>query len=223
MRRLTATLTTTLVAILSISATSAATASAVEGMLPINVPLTITSGITLLMDVNGNSFACTSDTILGAVFTTDTAGTFTDLHCKGAKAFGLFSANSPFDEKEVILWGGGTIEICLIDSVHLVFGAFMQFQKTVVVEVPAAKAKIEIKGSVVGTLSANALSKTKTAKFSQSKGAAGIKECKDEKGGVKKAQLLASLNGGAFVEVGVEATETLSATNGTTELELMDI
>ena len=216
MRRLTVTLIV-LAAILSIGGTFAASASAVEGILPTNVPLTITSGITLLMDVNGNSFSCTSDTILGAVFTTDTIGTFTDLHCKGAKAFSIFAANSALDEKEVILWGAGTIEICLIDSVHLVFGAFMHFEKTVTVEVPAAKSKIEIKGSIIGALSANALSKTKTAKFSQSKGAAAIKEC-----GGKKAQLLASLNGGAFVEAGVEATETLSATNGKTELELED-
>jgi hypothetical protein len=204
-------------ALIATSATIVATASAEEGLLPIKVPLTGTSGGGTLEDTKGNKITCTSDTLLGAEFTTDKKGKYTDLHFKGCKAFGLFAANSVLDEKEVILTGPGTLEICLINSSKLEFGVFLTIEKTVTIEVPSVKSKVEVKGTVIGVLSPNALGKTKTAVFSQAKGVTSIKECEG-----KKAQLLASLNGEPFVEAGEATTETLSATNGTTELALED-
>jgi hypothetical protein len=201
-------------ALVATSATMVASASPAEGLLPIKVPITGTSEKGALVDVNGNSITCTSDTLLGVIFTTDKKGTFTDLHFKGCKAFGLFAANSALDEKEVILTGDGDLEICLLEPKKLEFGVYLTLLHTVVIEVPAAKSKVEVKGTVIGTLGANALSKTKTAKFSQTKGVAAIKECEG-----KKAQLLASLAGGAFVEAGEETTEILT---GEKELQLED-
>jgi hypothetical protein len=196
------------------SATIVASASAEEGLLPIKVPISGTSEKGSLMDINGNSITCSSDTLLGVIFTTDKKGTFTDLHFKGCKAFSLFADNSPLDEKEVILTGDGDLEICLIEPKKLEFGVYLTLLHTVIIEVPAAKSKVEVKGTLIGTLGANALSKTKTVKFSQTKGVAAIKECEG-----KKAQLLVSLNGGAFVEAGEETTETLT---GEKELQLED-
>jgi hypothetical protein len=70
---------------------------------------------------------------------------------------------------------------------------------------------------VIAALSPNEASLTKTATFKETKGVAAIKTCES-----KSALLLASLNGGTFVEAGEETTETLSATNGKTQLLLMD-
>jgi hypothetical protein len=193
------------------------TASAEEGLLPTNVPLTGTSGKITLMDVNGNALSCASDTILGLEFTTVTKGTFTDIHFKGCKAFSFFNLNTTGDESGVILTGAGTAEACLIDSAKLEFGMFFTLSHTVPIEIPPAKARIELKGSLIGSLFPNAIGKIKMATFRQSKGVATIKSCEKN-----SAQLLVSLNGGPFVEAAVEAEEALSATNGKTELELMD-
>jgi hypothetical protein len=206
-----------LAAIFGLGATVVVAASAEEGLLPLKVPLTGTGGTSTLEDTKGNKVSCTSSTLLGTEFATDRTGTFADLHFKGCKAFGLFGANSVLDETAVVLTGSGTLGICLIDSTTLEFGVFLAFDKTIVIEVPAAKDKVEIKGSLIGALSPNNLGEVKTATFSVTKGMAGIKECEG-----KKAQLLISLNGGAFIEAGKATTETLRATNGKTELELMD-
>jgi hypothetical protein len=206
-----------LAAISGLGVTVVAAASAEEGLLPLKVPLTGSGGTSTLEDTAGNKVACSSSTLLGTEFATDRTGTFTDLHFKGCKAFGLFGANSVLDETAVVLTGSGTLAVCLINSATLQFGVFLAFNKTIVIEVPSAKAKVEIKGSLIGALSPNSFGKVKTATFSVTKGMAVLKECEG-----KKAQLLISLNGGTFIEAGKATTETLSATNGETGLELMD-
>jgi opacity protein-like surface antigen len=203
-----------LLAVLASSAIAASAAFAEEGLLPTPVTFTGTSGKGTLEDIKGNKITCSSDEVLGAEFTTDKSGKYTDIHFKGCKAFGLFGANSVGDPAETILTGGGTLTLCLINSATLEFGVVIELSKTVVIEVPAAGSKVEVKGNVIGSVGPNTLGKVKTLKLTQKEGKQTVKECEG-----KKAGLTASLNGGAFVEAGEATEETLT---GAKETELMD-
>jgi hypothetical protein len=184
-----------------------------EGILPTPAVFTGSSGKGELEDVKGNKLTFPSDALLGFEFTTDKTGKFTDIHYKEAKAFGLFSANSVGDAAGIILTGGGKSTLCLINSATLEFGVIIEFEKAIVIEVPAAGARIEMKGSILATISPNGLGSVKILRLTQKSGKQTVKECEG-----KKAGLLASLNGGAFTEAGEATEETLT---GAKETELM--
>ena len=122
----------------------------------------------------------------------------------GCKAFGLFPINSKGDPAEVILLH---LEIhnCVIKSGD--FGLLFTLLE-VTLEVPAAKEVLVLKGSFIGLVEANKGKENDFLVNIKQKG--GVQEIERCEGGEFNT-LFSSLNGGAFIQTGIEVSEFLLA------------
>jgi hypothetical protein len=210
----------TLIAMIAIAATASVTtapASAEEGFLP-TTTFTGKGGAAKLQALSKLEIACTSKLILEGTMETDSHGRIFSIHFNLCKTLGL-PANSLGDEKEVILVTLLTWLLCLINSATLEFGLYLEVP-AVHIEVPSLAALVEVSGTLIGKITPNTKGKERTVTFAQKEGDPTVKECKNEKGEVKKAELK-TLEGGETVKSssGLDATDTLTTA---AETELMD-
>ena len=215
----------TLLALLAFGALTAVAASAEEGVLPgAGSKYSVTGEKATLEDSEGKQIVCKK--VEGkSELTTDTHSLII-LDFTGCTAAG-FPLNSLGDASGTILTAILAL-VCLVSSTALLFGLFLEIEKflemnTVHIEVPAIGTLIDVTGAVIGHILTAAGKKTTkfTVDLAGAKGEGNVKECVDEKGGVKKTNLAAETN-----HNGKPLPASEKVTNGLItfekEVELMD-
>jgi hypothetical protein len=192
-------------ALLSLAATTAGSALAA---LPESLP---TSGVTISGSSGksgwqiqgGGTFKCEKDKPLGMLIGPKTWEL--DTHYEGCKALG-FSANSPGDGAGVILMLS-TDTMCYLSAASKVVGLSAQISPNLQIEIPTAKQKLELKGTVISELKPiNKLQTTGEAVRTQKEGKSGIEKCE----GQAAAVLLAKEAEKEFKSAGEEAVESFT-------------
>jgi hypothetical protein len=202
------------VALAAFTALTASVAFAEEGFLP--TTNFIGSGAGGALEALGSlQVKCAGTNILSGVMTTDKSGT-ADIHYSGCTTLG-FPANSLGDNSGVILEPSNW-ELCLLNSTALEFGILLSAKAPVHIEVPLAGALVIKEGGIIGTVAGNALSKTKTLKFSETSGDPAITSC----GGKSSSETLEQNENGKKEMVGLSGAVTIEAENKTTEVQIMD-
>jgi len=180
----------------------AASASAEEGFLPTS-KANILGGASTLETKAGSKIKCEKLDESAVTFTNDKTATAT-LHWSGCRAEGLFAVNSTGDAAEVILVKVKFL-VCLdpkssagtlVDE----FGVAGEVEGTAKLEVPAAKAEIEVKGTALGAVLTTGKAKLFSVEFlaaAAKEGKQAVTECLQ---GTTKIvhNLLANKNKGAF-------------------------
>jgi hypothetical protein len=205
-------------AIAAITSVAAATASAEEGFLP-TTTFTGKGGPGKLLALSKLEVACKETSILEGTMETDSHGKIGSMHITGCKALGL-PMNSLGDATEILLVPNASWLLCLINSTTLEFGIFIELARGVHIEVPTLSELLELSGSIIGKITPNTKGTARTVTFEQKEGDPANKECKNEKGEVKKAELK-TLESAETVKStsGLSATDTLTTA---AETELMD-
>jgi hypothetical protein len=160
------------------------------------------SGKGQLQIQGGGTIKCEKDKPLGEIIGFKTATV--DVHFEGCKAIG-FAANSVGDTSGVILVRGvGTL--CYLSKVSRIVGLLVEIAPTLQVEVPTAKQKIEVKGTVIGEVHpVNSSQTTGEVLFTQKEGKPGVTKCE----GLSESVLLAKEAEKEFKQAGEETVESL--------------
>jgi hypothetical protein len=194
----------TLISVLSLTAVLAGSAiAALPEFLP-GTESTIggTSGKSSWQIQGAGTIKCEKDKPLGKILGPKTAQF--DIHYEGCKAVG-FAANSPGDKAGVILvlYTG---RLCPTSKASKTVGMVKEVSPTLVIEVPTAKQKIEVKGAVIGDVKPiNKSQTTGELVFTQKEGKPGIEKCEGEAASV----LLAKEAEKEFKPAGEEGVESL--------------
>jgi hypothetical protein len=196
-------------AVVALSAVLASAASALPAFNPGAFTFTGESGTGTLTTLSGFTITCKSDTILEGSVSGGTTFTVGDVHFKGCTFLGL-EVNTKGDAAGIILLGKLKGSVCYISKAEKKVGAFLELEKTVVIE--AVGSKSEVKGSLVGELKpVNTKTKAYTLVFSQSKGDAS-QQCEG-----KTASLLTKTpTGKEFEGSGLGGEDKLTASIETT-------
>ena len=192
-----------LLMLLALVAVAASSASAVEGFLPLKkVAFTVLGKTTTIESEHKGNPVITCAELKGTgKFESASHGSLTLdlLHCEilGFPAFSLGEA-VPHEVKEALILIPALFLVCLISSIILQFGIFVELKESVHVDELALGSLQVIQGAVIGEV---APSKAKLFK-ALFKGKEGKQEiapkCQDEKGGEKVTSLKVSVNGGVF-------------------------
>lgn len=194
-----------LLAVLALTAIAASSAlAALPEFLPgSGVTITGTSGKGALQIKGGGTIKCEKDVPLGEINGAKTAAI--DVHFEGCKAIG-FAANSVGDAAGVILVKG-TGTLCYLSKAAKTVGLSVEVSPTLQIEVPTAKQKIEVKGTIIGEAKpVNSSKTTGEVVFTQKEGVPGIEKCE----GVAAPVLLAKEAEKEFKPAGEETTEALT-------------
>jgi hypothetical protein len=170
-----------------------------------------------LLTLSGKEIKCETTNILSGTMETDSHGTV-DIHFEKCKAFGVFSAKSLGDAEGVILSINLWL-ICLIEPKTLVFGIWIEPATPVHIE--AAGILVTVQGGLIGKITPNGKSKTKTVTFEQAGGDTKIPSCTGTDGKTKTANQTTTEDKGTPNSSALEGTATLEASPAK-ELELMD-
>jgi hypothetical protein len=206
-----------LLAVLALAALSCATALALPEFLPNPEGKSIqfwgNSGKGQLQIQGGGTVKCEGDNISGELLTL--THLYIDIDFLGCKAIG-FAANSVADKAGVILAKGLGL-LCYIFKLAKTVGLSVEVTPTLQIEVPTAKQKIEVKGSVIGEVKpVNLKHLSSEVVFTQKEGKPGIEKCE----GQAAAVLLAKEGEKAFKPSGEETFERLEFL-GLQEVEVM--
>jgi len=215
------------VAVMAFAAITAATASTVfgaraEGFLPKLAGFFIGSGTGGTLEaLGGLSVSCTATSILEGTMETDSHGTV-GIHYTGCKALGAFAANSKGDAAGTVLVPSIWL-LCLIATKTLEYGIWIEPVGTVIIEVPAAGAKLSKTGGGIARIVENKLSLKKTLTFKGTKGDTEPKTCTGTDGKIKTANQTIELNENKKPESeALTGSLTIEAENKKTEVEIMD-
>jgi hypothetical protein len=212
---------TTALAMLALSALLSTSAYALPEFLPnpAGQGVTLGGGSNALVEVQiegAGSIKCEKNKLLGELLT------FThlevDIHLEGCKAIG-FQANTPMDSPGVILTKGLAL-LCYLNKGLKTVGLAVEVTPTTIIEVPTAKQKLEITGTVIGEVKpVNVKKPTSEVVFIQKSGKPGIEKCE----GAAAAVLLVKESTKAFKPAGVETTQFVEFFKGgkATEVEVM--
>jgi hypothetical protein len=149
----------------------------------------------------GNTTKCEKGRISGEI-TSQTAIKVT-IDREGCKALG-FTGNTPGDATGVELFEAGG-ELCTLSKAAKTVGLLVKLPTTVI-EVPTAKLKIEIKGSLIGEVTS--INKSQVASevvYTQKEGKQSIEKCE---GGAAQL-LLVKETEGEFKQAGMAARDAL--------------
>jgi hypothetical protein len=202
-----------LLALFALGALLASSASAVEGVLPLNVKTFTLLGTNALLETHGGEqIKCEKAGGSGA-FANDHHGTalldFHECSVAGLAAFSL-GEKEPKSVAEALILAPVEFLICLINSAELKFGIWVKLTETIHVHVKALGDLIEIKGEVIGEI-LTAEGKLFVVDFNGKEGLGNVKECKDVAGNVLKTNLLSEehLKSKKFVESSEKVTAGL--------------
>ena len=195
-----------LLAVLALTAVMASSAvAALPEFLPGSGTFTGTSGKGELQIKGGGTIKCEKDKPLGTITGPKTASI--DVHFEECKALG-FAANSVDDkEKAGVILVKGTATLCYLSAALKTVGLTVQISpEPLEIEVPTAKQKILVKGTVIGEVKpVNKSQTTGEVTFTQKEGVPGLEKCE----GTAAAQLLASEAGKEFKPAGEKTSESL--------------
>jgi hypothetical protein len=218
-----------LLALTAFGALGASAAIAEEGFLPLKAKKATVEGggKATLQTTSGESIICQKIDPVTGTFASDKLASGT-LHFLECTASGL-KVNSVGDEPGTILVPV-LIEICLTKSKELVFGAAVKIGATkegeeVVIENAGTGLKIRVKNTAIGRIleAAGKKSKVFTIQFSGEKGVQKIDpECVNEKGEVKKHNLLAETTISKKFDPASQALSEEAKIVFEEEVELMD-
>jgi hypothetical protein len=213
-----------LLALFALGALLASSASAVEGVLPLNVKTFTLLGKTAQLETHNKEKIKCKIAQGGGAFTSDHHGTvlldFLECESQGFLAFSL-GEKEPKTEPEALILAPAEFLICLINSAELKFGIFVKLTETVHIHVKAIGDLIEVKGEVIGEI-LTTKGKLFVIDFNGKEGLGNVKECKDVAGNVLKTNLLSEdhLKKQPFLESSEKVTAGL--VQFTEEQELMD-
>jgi hypothetical protein len=182
----------TLLGLLVLGALVASSASAVEGLLPLNLSGTLLSGKVKLETPDKAAISCgETKGSTKAETGSDTKGTlvldFLKCEISGFVSFSLGDPE-PKELKEALILVPGTYEVCLINSTALTFGLFIKLSETIHVHAKALGILTNLSGSIIGQIETSKGKLIKVA-FTGKEGVQSVKECKNSAGEVKKAEL----------------------------------
>ncbi len=186
------------VAIAMLGAIVAAAAHAEEGFLPLaKKNVTLKGGKVTLETASKELLQCEKLTATGA-FENDKRASMT-LNFGNCSLAG-FTVNTLADPKGTLLYVT-TALVCLINSEKLLFGLdFELLTSGAHGEVPGVGTLFLLRGSVIAHILTTGKAKEFTIDLTGKGGKPSVTECKDEKGGVKKGQLLLERNESGKVE-----------------------
>jgi hypothetical protein len=163
-----------------------------------------TSGAGELQIKGGGTIKCSSDKSTGEI--TGQKAIKATVTFEGCKAIG-FAANTASDLPGVILTEL-TGELCEIEKAKKLVGAKLTLPSTVIIEVPTAKQKIEVKGSVIGEVKPVGVKQsTGELVFTQKEGVQKPTKCEGDE---TESILLAKEAEKAFKQAGEATTESLT-------------
>jgi hypothetical protein len=181
-----------------LGASVATAAQAEEGFLPLTKKnVTLKGGKVVLETASKELLQCEKLTATGA-FENDKRASIT-LNFSNCSMAG-FTVNTLADPKGTLLYVT-TALVCLINSEKLLFGLdFELLPGGAHGEVPALGTLYLLAGSVIGHILTSGKAKELTLDLTGKGGKPSVTECRDEKGGVKKGQLLLERNESGKVE-----------------------